>query len=66
MHVKYQVVVGNIGTVTSTSNGLDANRVFNEYVARSKSGYGRASGESVVLMRGDEILKEHFADEWYE
>lgn len=48
--VRHRVIVGNIGAVYF--GGLKgANRVFQEYVEQSKSGYGRAAGENVTLLR---------------
>ena len=55
----YEVVVGNIGTVYSGRNGFEANKTFGAYVSQSKSNYGRASGESVVLFKDGEITREH-------
>ena len=56
--VKYEVLVGNIGNVYS-GNGTEARRVFADYVKQSKSGYGRAAGEDVTIMRDGEPWKEH-------
>lgn len=55
----WEVVVGNIGTVFSGTNGFDANRKFYTYVSQSKTGYGRASNEPVTLMKNGEPHKEY-------
>jgi hypothetical protein len=56
----YQVIVGNIGTVYDGGDLKEAHKAFDEYEAQSENGYGRASGESVALFDGEEILREHF------
>ena len=38
----------------------EANKTYNEYVAQSKSGSGKAGGENVVLMVDGEPEKEYF------
>ena len=57
-----QVIVGNIGTVYDGPYGVDADRAFHEYREQSRSGYGRAGGESVTLMCNGEILREHYGE----
>jgi hypothetical protein len=56
---KFQVIVGNIGTVYDGNNFTVASTTFNQYVKASKAQDGRASGESVVLMHNNKIRKEH-------
>jgi len=56
---KYVVNVGNIGNIDCESKE-DALKTYNEYVQQSKSGYGRASGESVILLEDGEPIKEYF------
>lgn len=56
---QYELIVGNIGTVYSGTNGFEAFKRFQTYVGQSKSGVGRAGGESVVLMVDGEIQKEY-------
>jgi len=58
------VICENIGHVCTGSNKEKANKIFNDYVEMSKKKYGRASQENVVLMRGDEILREFIYDNW--
>ena len=58
----YSVVVGNIGTVYSGSSRADALAAYNEYVEQSTTDYGRAAGEGVTLLDGDQIVKEFDGD----
>lgn len=61
---KYQVIVGNLGTVYDGNSGLLARRAFADYKERSLDGSGgRASGEPVTLMEGGEVKDEHFPPE---
>lgn len=54
----YEVIVGNIGTMPYTSKKL-AMECYTTYVNLSKSDHGRASGESVTLLKNGEIIEEH-------
>lgn len=56
--MNYEVVVGNIGNVYSGHNLRDARFHARTYVDQSKSGHGRAAGESVTLFCDGEILDE--------
>ena len=55
---KYEVIVGNIGTMDYT-NGKLANECYETYVTLSKNGETRAGGEPVTLLKNGEIVKEH-------
>ena len=55
----HEVHVGNIGMVHSGSNHKEAEGHYNNYVGLSKSGHGRAGGESVTWMKNGNIHKEH-------
>ena len=57
--MKYQVLVGNIGTVASTDSKSEALKEFNHYVEASKASCGRASGEEVTLFGDGEILSSY-------
>lgn len=57
---KWEVVVGNIGTVYDGSNGFEATKEYNQYVRLSKDNYGRVAGESVILFRDDDVYKEYY------
>ena len=54
----YEVVVGNIGTVYSGGIHAVADGTFSEYVRQSKTGYGRAGGEDVTILRNGDIITE--------
>lgn len=56
--MKYQVVVGNIGTVVDTDDRSEATRTFHEYVWKSTADEGRATGEPITLFRDGEPLVE--------
>ena len=55
----YVVGVGNIGTVCEDSDRSVAQGYYDEYVALSESGRGRAAGEPVTMFHGDTIVMEH-------
>jgi len=57
--MRYQVIVGNIGTVVDTDQYKEALMTYSTYKKDSLSGYGRAAGERVVLMDRDEVKREH-------
>lgn len=59
MKDKYEVIVGNIGTVYNGNNKREAQLVYTTYVDRSKSGRGRCAGESVYLMANGDPIQEH-------
>jgi hypothetical protein len=54
----YELYVSNLGLVVECSSLKWANEYFESYVELSKSGYGRASGESVTLILHSEIIRE--------
>lgn len=61
--MSFTVIVGNIGIVYNGTDRKVANSTFNEYKEQSKTGYGRASCEVVVLLQeGAEgkVLREYF------
>ena len=55
----YSVHVGNIGQTYSGPSRAEAFKHFAEYVSQSKTNYGCAAGESVVLMLNGTTLREH-------
>lgn len=57
--MRWQVIVGSIGTVIDTDNGFEARQIYSEYKRQSLSGYGRAADESVVMMKDGDIYWEH-------
>lgn len=54
---RYQVIVGNIGTVEDTDDQEQARRAFNTYKAYIQNGETRAE-EFVSLIDGSEILED--------
>lgn len=60
MHNKYTVIVSNVGIVVENGDYQTAIKAYTEYVQQSKSYYGRASGEDVVILQNEEILFEYF------
>jgi len=56
---KYQVIVGNIGTVYDGNWAIMAKKVYKEYYEQSKDGYGRAAGESVTLWVYGEPIEDN-------
>lgn len=59
---RFEVVVGNIGSVELTDNYGAARKVYGEYRKQSLEGYGRASGEDVALLDDGEPRLEHLGD----
>ena len=55
----YDVVVGNIGTVYTGGCHRFADEHYSEYVTQSKTGYGRAGGEDVTILKNGEIVREY-------
>ena len=56
---RYEVIVGNIGTVYSGNDHDAARQTMQDYIGQSKAGYGRAGGEPVTLMRNGEPFDEY-------
>lgn len=57
MKHKYEVIVGNVGTMTYTALRL-ARQCYTTYVTLSQQSEGRASGEAVTLFKDGEIIAE--------
>lgn len=55
----YELIVGNIGRVLVTDDAVQAEADYATYVEQSKSGAGRAAGESVTLFKDNEIALEY-------
>lgn len=60
----YEVMVGNVGTVITTTSMVRARTAYDKYVDLSRTHTGRASGEEVVLMRNGEPIAEHMGDSY--
>lgn len=61
MKHKYEVIVGNVGTMNYT-NKKEATKIYNEYKRLSKAGVTRAANEPVTLLKDGEIMDEHKPD----
>lgn len=59
MNPKFEVIVGNIGTVYSGNNYMQAQTKYSAYVKQSREEYGRAAGETVTLFHNGEIRSEY-------
>jgi hypothetical protein len=57
---RWEVVVGNVGTVFDGTRESAARQTYKDYVIKSKSNNGRAGGEDVTLMKNGEPVAEHF------
>ena len=58
---KYQVIVGNIGTVYDGDDEVEAKKEYYSWIEQTERG-GRASGEPVTLMIDGEPTEEHYMD----
>lgn len=56
---RYEVIVGNIGTVYDGASMSAASETYRDYVMMSKSERGRAGGESVTMLKDGDIVREH-------
>jgi hypothetical protein len=57
---EWQVVVGNVGTVYSGTNGAEARKTFLVYRKQSRTGQGRAAGEEVTLFKDGEPVESYW------
>ena len=63
----YEVIVGNIGSVTKTEDYDLALRNYNDCIERSIYHQGRAAGEDVFIIdSGGNEIKEFYGDRYYE
>lgn len=60
--IPYEVIVGNVGVAWTGISRTEALREYGGWVAISKNGHHRASGEPVTLLHGDDIVHEHRGD----
>ena len=56
---EFEVTVGNIGSVYAGNQLKPALEAYAGYKDQSKTGYGRAAGEQVVLWKYGEPWREH-------
>lgn len=59
---RWTVLVGNVGTVYTGTDESEARRLYADWVDYSGNDAMRAYGETVTLMRGDDIACEHVPD----
>lgn len=57
--MKWQIVVGNIGTVLDTDSGFKMNTEFSQWKGIVNNATGRAAGETVTIMLRGEVYKEY-------
>lgn len=57
---EYEIIVGNIGRVYTTTNHHLAQQEFECWVHASKQEFGRAAGEQVTLFENGEPLEEYY------
>lgn len=57
--MRYQVIVGNVGTVYDGDNVAVAIYRYAAYKDASRDGIGRSASEPVTLMRDGEIWREY-------
>jgi hypothetical protein len=56
----YSVLVGNIGTVVSDVSLAEAKATARIYIEQSRTGRGRAGGESVIIQDATGDIVEEF------
>ena len=61
----WSVIVGNIGTVFTGTNGAQAMREFGQWRKKSEDDEGRAAGEPVTLMCNDNPARKHGGHSWF-
>jgi hypothetical protein len=61
---RFQVIVGNVGTVYDGDDEAQAIVEHSQYCVSSRVSSGRCAGESVVLMKDGDIEKEHQGYQW--
>jgi len=55
----FEITVGNIGSVWTGSNFMQAETKFASWVKDSKTGLGRSGGEDVTLFHCGKIRREY-------
>jgi hypothetical protein len=61
--MEYCVIVGNCGTVLTTTNKMKAEKSFKAYMYDSEDGIGRVGGEEVTLMGDGEIIRSFIPED---
>lgn len=54
----FELIVGNVGTVYTGADEVEAQRLFNHYAALASDGRGRCAYEDVYLMQDGEPVAE--------
>ena len=57
--MRFQVIVGNVGTVYDSDNERNALFCARTYIDRSKNRTGRVSGEPVTVFDSGEIIIDY-------
>ena len=57
--MRYEVIVGNVGTIYGGEEFAHASAVYRQGVQASKANYGRMAGEPVYLMQDGEPVDEY-------
>jgi hypothetical protein len=55
----HEIVVGNIGTVYTGMDEVEARQTYITYVEQSINGVGRAANEHVVWLKDGDMYIEH-------
>lgn len=56
---RFEIIVGNVGTVYTGNNRVEAENEYRECCAMVDQPYGRASGEDVTFMMDGDIHEEY-------
>ena len=56
LRMKYEIIVGNIGSVYNGNSKAEAYRVFGHYMLDGNS--TRGAGEDIILLENGEIVRE--------
>lgn len=59
---RFEIIVGNIGTVYRGNDRMEAENEFRECRELVDAPYGRASGESVTFMMDGDIHEEYWPE----
>ena len=56
---RYLVIAANLGVVHEGSCPIQANAAWGEYKRQSVANYGRVAGETIVMLKGGDLIREH-------
>jgi hypothetical protein len=57
--MRYEVIVGNVGSVYNGDSEASARAVYNSYVRAADGDVGRAAGKDVTLLGDHKIIESH-------